>query len=94
MFDFFVAYYYVSHHTWPTTVQQLRVDILSKKQPSVNERAAFEMLLSFFTKVEFTPRGKGLLLSMRFHSGGSVFEYKKLFYPGRSVEEIAGTRIP
>jgi hypothetical protein len=92
MFNLFVAYYYVSHHRWPTTVQQLRDDILSKRQLSVDERAAFEMLLSFFTKVELAPRGKDLLLIMRFHSGGSVFRYEKLFHPGQSVEEIVDTR--
>ena len=81
--------YYVTHHAWPSSIEQLRLHTLrvARKVPPA-EKEAFRKSLSSFTHTEFQPRGKDLLVIARFQSEGRDFRYDAIFHPGPSAEQI------
>jgi hypothetical protein len=89
-FALLVGEFYVAHHTWPTSEKQLRAFTakLAQQFPS-DSREIIPTVWSLMRHVEFTRRGKDVLLATRFHEDGRDYSYAAILHPGHSAEEIA-----
>jgi hypothetical protein len=88
-----VADYYAVHRVWPSSVPQLRThaERVSAAQPALDTKptkADFDVFFSRFSRIEFTPQKKDLLLTLRFRAAGKVHQERTLFHPGRTADEI------
>jgi hypothetical protein len=87
--------FYVVHRTWPTSEKQLRAFTarLARQFPS-DSREIIPTVWSLMRHVEFTPRGKDVLLATRFHEDGRDYSYAAVLHPGNAAEEIANKMTP
>jgi hypothetical protein len=94
-FALLVGEFYVAHHTWPTSEKQLReyTADLARRFPS-DSREIIPTVWSYMRHVEFTPRGKDVLVSTRFHEDGRDYSHAAILHPGQSAEEIAKGMTP
>jgi hypothetical protein len=87
---YLVAGYYATNETWPATAQQLRA--FSLKHASGRDlwfsRSGMRQYWRSISAVEFTARGKNLLVCARLRSSAGESELRATFRPGRSVDEI------
>ncbi len=90
-----VGEYYVAHHTWPTSTEQLHRYVM-QLQPSSRsgEPDVFRAVWSCVRHLEFTPRGKDVLVSARFHSEEHDYSHTAVLHPGHSAEDIADHMTP
>ena len=90
-----VGEFYVAQHSWPSSEKQLReyTAQLARRFPS-DSREIIPTVWSYMRHVEFTPRGKDVLLSTRFHEDGRDYSYAAVLHPGHSAEEIANRMTP
>src|SRR4051794_1189772 len=81
-FALFVGEFYVAHRTWPTSENQLRdfTAHLSRQFPS-DSREIIPTVWSHMKHVEFTLRGKDVLVSTRFHEDGRDYSYAAVLHP-------------
>jgi hypothetical protein len=95
VFALVVGDYYVSHHAWPSNIEQLRLHTgrFQAKVPHA-QKEGFRNSLSSFTHTEFQPRGKDILVIARFQSEGGEFRYDAIFHPGPSAEQIVDMVTP
>jgi hypothetical protein len=89
-FVLLVGEFYVAHHTWPTSENQLRefTAQLARRLDS-DSPEIIPMVWSLMRHVEFTSRGKDVLVSMRLHEDGRDYSYATVLLPGYTAEEIA-----
>jgi hypothetical protein len=94
-FALIVGEFYVGHQSWPTSEKQLReyAAQLARQSPP-DSRDIVPTVLSYMRHMEFTPRGKDVLLSTRFREDGRDYSYAAILHPGRSAEEIARRMTP
>ena len=94
-FALLVGEFYVAHHKWPASEKQLREHTaqLARRFPP-DSREIIPKVWSYMRHVEFTPRGKDILVSTRFHEDGRDYQHAAVLHPGRSAEEIANKMIP
>jgi hypothetical protein len=87
-----VTAYYVRHHAWPTSRQQLRAQILevarTMRPPDKPSPADVDQLLSRFSRLDLQPRGRDLVLAVEYRAAGKRHRYRMLIPPGRSSEEM------
>ncbi|MFL6519522.1 MAG: hypothetical protein ACJ8NS_04820 [Chthoniobacterales bacterium] len=94
-FALLVGEFYFFHHAWPTSERQFRefAAQLARKFPR-DSQEIMPTVLSYMRHIEFTPRGKDVLLSARFHEDGRDYTYAAILHPGHSAEEIANRMTP
>ena len=94
-FALLVGEFYVAQHKWPTSEKQLRqyTAELTRGFPP-DSREIIPILWSHMRRVEFTPRGRDVVVSTRFHEDGRDYSYAAILHPGRSAEEIANKMTP
>jgi hypothetical protein len=94
-FALLVGEFYVAHHTWPTSEKQLRefTAQLARQFPS-DSRGIIPTVWSLMRHVEFTSRGKDVLVSTRFHEDGRDYSYAAVLHPGHTAEEITTRLTP
>jgi hypothetical protein len=90
-----VGEFYVAHYTWPTSEKQFRefTAQLARKFPS-DSREIIPTVLSLMRHVEFTRRGKDVLLATRVHEDGRDYSHAAVLHPGGSAEEIVKAMTP
>ena len=84
--------YYVTHHAWPLTRQQLEAhsfQMAAKERSGAAElKAGMKKLWKRFTRIELKPQGKDLLVIAHFRADEGEFDYDALYHPGRTADEI------
>jgi hypothetical protein len=88
-----VAEYYVAHHAWPSSREQLKAQLQvmlkeGKADLTPEEAKAVPQFLDRYTLLEFHRQGLNLMLHYRFKVEGKVTEETAILKPGRTADGI------
>jgi hypothetical protein len=88
-----VAEYYAGHRAWPSSTQQLRVQLLQSAQsgPDLAAKPTKKDVDQFFTRfgrIDLQPRGRDLVLAAQYRAGGKSYSRRLLLHPGRNTDEM------
>jgi hypothetical protein len=85
-----VGEFYFFHHAWPTSEKQFREFIPQLARKSSDSQKIIPKVWSqmHLRHVEFTLRGKNVLVRALFQEDGRDYRYAAVLHPGNAAEEI------
>jgi len=88
-----VAEYYVAHHAWPSSREQLKAQLQvmlkeAKADLTPEEAKALPQFVDHYTLLEFHRKGANLVLRYRFKVERRIVESTVILKPGRTADEI------
>jgi hypothetical protein len=85
--------YFAAHRAWPSTTQQLRVQLLqsARSGPALAAMPTKKDVDQFFTRfsrIDLQQRGRDLVLAAQYRAEGRHYNRRLLLHPGRNSDEM------